>query len=242
MIDRKHFFDTVRHSLFGGSISQKQVDKIGPVLDGLDARHIDKNKMAYILATAFHESDRFNTLREYASGAAYEGRRDLGNTQLGDGKRYKGRGYVQITGRRNYVDWKNRLGVDIVANPDLAADPEYAVPILIDGMLLGTFTGKALGNYVSGAKVDFKNARRVVNGTDRASLIAGYAQKFKAAIREVAVDEPDPEPDTEPKKQPSKAGRNTAIIAALGVILAALGAYLGIPIDDLIKEIMGAVE
>jgi len=69
----------------------------------------------------------------------------------------------------------------------LATDLKWAVPILIDGMLLGTFTGKKLSTYVGKTKADFVNARRVVNGTDRAATIAGYAKKFLAAL-EAAKD------------------------------------------------------
>jgi putative chitinase len=70
-----------------------------------------------------HESDGFCTCEEYASGAAYEGRRDLGNTQPGDGKRYKGRGLIQLTGRANYKKYGDRIGQDLVGNPTKAADP-----------------------------------------------------------------------------------------------------------------------
>jgi predicted chitinase len=182
-MDRAKFFAAIRSGKLVTSLTGDQVQRIEAVIDGLQARSVSIKRAAYILATAFHESDRFRTLTEYASGAAYEGRKDLGNTQAGDGKRFKGRGLVQITGRRNYTDWSKRLGVDIVAKPELAATLKYAVPILIDGMLLGTFTGKKLGDYVD-PLMDFKGARRVVNGTDRASLIADYAGKFLASLKE----------------------------------------------------------
>ncbi|MDJ0513010.1 MAG: hypothetical protein QNJ62_06170 [Methyloceanibacter sp.] len=232
MIDRKRFFDSVRSSLFGGGMNQQQVDWIEAVLAGIDERHIEMNKAAYILATAHHESDRWKTMEEYASGAAYEGRRDLGNTQKGDGRRFKGRGLVQITGRRNYTDWAKRLGVDIVAKPELAATLKNAVPILIDGMLLGTFTGKGLSNYITGSRVDFKNARRVVNGTDRAALIAGHAEKYRSALHEVAIDLPsepdDPVPEPVP---PSK--RSELIVAAVGAVLVALVGLGLLTVEDL---------
>ncbi|NLG54047.1 MAG: hypothetical protein GX542_00095, partial [Rhodococcus sp.] len=72
------------------------------------------------------ESDSFRTFEEYASGRAYEGRADLGNTQPGDGERYKGRGAIQVTGRHNYSQVSEAIGVDFVANPELIAAPEYA--------------------------------------------------------------------------------------------------------------------
>lgn len=142
----------------------------------------DKAQVAYILATTILESGAGAHMEEFASGSAYEGRRDLGNNQSGDGVRYKGRGYVQITGRNNYTNWSKRLGVDLVGNPQLAEKPEYAARILVEGMKEGTFTGKKLADYIGGGKQDFRNARRIVNGTDKADTVAGYAQKILAAM------------------------------------------------------------
>lgn len=181
-MNRKPIFDVVRAR--AGSLKQIHVDRVDAVLDGIEARKLPMNMAAYVLGTALHESDAFRTLNEYASGKAYEGRRDLGNTVKGDGVRFKGRGYVQITGRRNYSDWSKRLGVDLIGNPALASDPQYAVPILIDGMKLGTFTGKKLSDYFSKTKSDWTGARRIVNGRDKATLIAGHARKFYAALQE----------------------------------------------------------
>ncbi len=93
-----------------------------------------KLRIAHFLAQAAHESASFKVLQEYASGAAYEGRADLGNTQAGDGKRYKGRGIFQLTGRANYRRITTLLrkfakwtGVDLETNPEKAADPEISV-------------------------------------------------------------------------------------------------------------------
>jgi putative chitinase len=83
-------------------------------------------RVAHFLAQIGHESDHFQTLHEYASGAAYEGRRDLGNTKAGDGKRYKGRGAIQLTGRANYRTYGKLLDVDFENNPELAEQPKYS--------------------------------------------------------------------------------------------------------------------
>lgn len=143
---------------------------------------LTQEQTAYVLATATHESHLGRFMEELSSGAQYEGRADLGNTQPGDGVRFKGRGYVQITGRANYQDWSNRLGVDLVGNPELAEDPDIAAQILVRGMRDGTFTGRGLDTYINESGTDFRNARRTVNGTDRADLIAGYAVDFNRAL------------------------------------------------------------
>jgi predicted chitinase len=75
------------------------------------------------LAQCGHESGSLVYFEEIASGAAYEGRKDLGNTQPGDGKKYKGRGPIQITGRYNYTDAQAGMGIPLVDRPEMAADP-----------------------------------------------------------------------------------------------------------------------
>ena len=142
------------------------------------------NQIAYVLATAQHESDQFRTMTEYASGSEYEGRSDLGNTQSGDGVRYKGRGFVQLTGRANYRSMGEKLGLDLLNNPALAEIPENAARILIQGMRDGTFTGAKLSDFGSN---DFVGMRAIVNGSDRAGLIAGYADKYAAALKSIGT-------------------------------------------------------
>lgn len=84
---------------------------------------------AHFLAQACHETDHFRTLREYASGAAYEGRADLGNTRPGDGVRFRGRGIFQTTGRANYTQLGLKKGKRdlFIKTPELLEQPEYAV-------------------------------------------------------------------------------------------------------------------
>lgn len=139
---------------------------------------VDQGQLAYILATAFHESHLGRMMEELASGWAYEWRTDLGNVQYGDGPKYKGRGYVQITGRRNYSDWSQRLGINLINNPEKTLEPEIAAKILVLGSRDGTFTGHKLEDHISGVKRDYYNARRIINGLDRATEIAAIAQEF----------------------------------------------------------------
>lgn len=160
-------------------------EDIGRILEVSQEQGLSQEQTAYVIATATHENNLGFFPEELSSGRQYEGRSDLGNTQPGDGERFKGRGYVQITGRRNYTDWSQRLGVDLVNNPELAADKEIAARILVEGMKDGTFTGRALDRYVNDSQTDFTNARRVVNGTDKASLFAGTAENYNNALASV---------------------------------------------------------
>jgi len=90
-----------------------------------------KLRMAHFLAQVMHESGGFRWLREIwgptAAQRGYEGRRDLGNTQSGDGHRFMGRGLIQLTGRHNYQRFSKDLGVDFVSNPQLVEKPPYAI-------------------------------------------------------------------------------------------------------------------
>jgi len=106
----------------------KDVDVLLPfLLDGMESYQITGTlRENHFLAQIAHESGEFRYLKEIASGSAYEGRADLGNTQQGDGIRFKGRGLIQITGRSNYAHLSRDLGVDFLAQPVLLETPEYA--------------------------------------------------------------------------------------------------------------------
>lgn len=196
MNNRAAFFAAVRTSLFGGCLNKGQVAGMEIILAECGTRKVGHpGQAAYILATAFHETAfTMQPIREFGSAAYFhsmydiKGRRPgvakrLGNLTPGDGARFFGRGFVQITGRRNYEDWSRRLGIELVTEPDLALRPDHAARILVEGMQLGTFTGKKLETYVAGDVCDYRNARRIVNGKDKAAAIAAYADKFLAALR-----------------------------------------------------------
>jgi putative chitinase len=238
----KAFFNSVRASF--GPLASNQVQGIELLIkatEGLPLRH-----RAYILATAWHETGpassplHMTPRREIwgptAAQTRYENRHDLGNTVLGDGKRYMGRGYVQITGRANYQKASSLTGRDLVGNPDLALDPAIAARIIVHGMTTGWFTGRKLADFDS-----YENMRRVVNGTDKAALIAGYAEKFEDALKllqasPVAPVPPSPAPippppDIEPPAPlpgPPDAGSSIAaiLLGAAGVLIAALAAWI----------------
>ena len=161
---------------------------------------INPNQYAYELATARRESHLGNWPNEFGGNAYFEKkygyksshRDDLQNTHKGDGAKYHGRGLVQVTGRRNYTDWTERLAkenflhngeaIDLVNHPELAADPRIAAHIAVEGSRDGTFTGRKLGDYINNEKTDYYNARRVINGTDHAQEIADQATSFQGVI------------------------------------------------------------
>ncbi len=227
------FFDAVRATLFDGKLAQHQVDVLNHILSAWEKYGDgDPRKLAYILATAFHETGRFRWLREIwgptAAQKRYEGRADLGNSQPGDGQRFMGRGLVHITGRQNYADWSKRLGIDLVGNPALAERLDIAARILVQGMMLGTFTGRKLADYITPARADYVEARRVVNGTDRSVMIAGYAAKFEQALKKAAPKNPTPIPSDPGVDTPADRPKvNWPAIIFLAA--AALAAFLILP-------------
>lgn len=93
---------------------------------------ISSRRLAHFLAQLVHESGSFRYMEELASGAAYEGRAVLGNTQPGDGVRYKGRGPIQITGRANYRAFGRKIGVDIERHPEIAAVPSIGLHLALE--------------------------------------------------------------------------------------------------------------
>ena len=100
---------------------------LSPLNNAMDEFKINTEKrQAAFIAQLAHESGQFRYVRELASGAAYEGRKDLGNTQPGDGVKFKGRGLLQITGRFGYTACMMGLGIDCVEHPELLEEPENA--------------------------------------------------------------------------------------------------------------------
>ena len=135
---------------------------------------------AAFLAQLAHESAELRYMEEIASGAAYEGRKDLGNTQPGDGKRYKGRGPIQLTGRANYQKYGDLLGLDLVNNPTVAATKEVGFRIaglywqshglneLADSQQFETITRRINGglNGQADRVMYYDRAKRVLNEDD----------------------------------------------------------------------------
>ena len=148
----------------------------------LDNGVIDRGQIAYVFATAELESNFGRFMMELDDGWYLEGREDLENTEPGDGPRFKGRGFIQITGRRNYRIWSNKLGINLIDNPEKAALPDIAAIILVRGMRDGSFTNVGLSDFIVGDRRDFFKARRIVNGLDKADFIAQIADSYFKAI------------------------------------------------------------
>jgi len=211
------FFDAVRLSLFGKKLTEGQVRGMEAIAEAWSrSGDGDDRKLAYLLATAKHETA--NTMAPiYERGAKsyfdkYEPGtklgKALGNTIVGDGYRFRGTGLVQLTGRANFRKAGQKIGVDLIKEPEKAAQLEVAAIILVKGCMEGWFTGKKLGDYINAAKTDYINARRVVNGTDKASLIAGYADKFEEALVSAGKSPAVPSPPT-PSPAPASPQRKT---------------------------------
>lgn len=219
MAMNERFFVAVRASLFGGALSQAQVDGINAI-DRMWTIYGDGNRrhFAYILATAKHETA--NTMqpvretlaktdakaKELLSKAWAAGKMPQVKTDYWSSG-YFGRGFVQLTHKANYQKVQDETGHQLVQSPSLALDIEIAALILVKGMMKGWFTGKKLSDYS-----DFSDMRRVVNGTDRAALIAGYAEKFLTAL---PLAPAKPAPSTAPPPNPKPQNLWTTFMAAI---------------------------
>jgi len=221
MLDRAKFFSSVRDSLFGGKLTERQVQGMDAMLDAIPAG-MPLDHLAYCFATAFHETgakmqpvvenltytsavrirDVWPTrFPSTASATPYVRKpQELANkvygTRMGnlggnDGWNYRGRGFVQLTGRDNYKRAGHALGVDLLTFPELAEEPETAAAILYCGMMEGWFTGKKLSDYFKPGLTDPFNARGIINGDKSrkedgetiGSKVARYYRAFAAALK-----------------------------------------------------------
>jgi putative chitinase len=195
--DRKKFFDGYRIRF--GPLTQDLVDAIEFLLAQIeqDVRfgetETDRRQIAYCLGTfKWETAHSMRPIDEIGSNSYFNKRygpqtkvgKVLGNTKAGDGALFHGRGYVQLTGRRNYTKAKNLTGIDLLMNPDDAKDPALAYQIAIQGMKEGWFTGKRLDQFIKDAVADFENARTIINGHDKAQTIADIARRFSEVLLE----------------------------------------------------------
>jgi putative chitinase len=193
------FFNAVRHGVMGPKLEQSEVEGCQAILSACEGSPLAD--AAYELATAWHETAHTLQPVKEIGGPAYffrlydlKGQRPhvaeaLGNTEPGDGARYAGRGYVQLTGRANYLRAGRALGLgsQLVDAPDRAQEPEIAAKVMAHGMAEGWFTGRKLADFLPAdrpaTRAEFMAARRIINGTDRNDLIADYAVEFQIALQ-----------------------------------------------------------
>lgn len=157
------------------------------VYNNVLGKDITVSWLAYILATTYHETaGTMKPIEEYGKGAGHP----YGEPDPETGQIYDGRGYVQLTWKDNYqkaqdevVDFRSmKHNVPLVMQPDLAMEPWVAAQVAINGMAEGWFTGKKLSDYLTDTMTDYVNARRIINGTDKAQAIAAYAEEAEAAL------------------------------------------------------------
>lgn len=139
-----------------------------------------RNQAAYVLATSYHETA--HTMKPVVE--SYWLSEDWRKRNLRYYPWY-GRGFVQITWEANYKRAEQEIGAAFTKDPSLALKPDLAAKIAVLGMAEGWFTGKKLGDYITTQKSDFVNARRIINGTDKAAIIAGYAHEYDNDLKDI---------------------------------------------------------
>lgn len=180
-IDKALFYKQYRSKF--GTLTQTKVNGLNFLMHKIEQdkepslhnASLWKQEVAYMLATIKHEvADRYQPITEFSNTTCrrYDG-----------GCSYKGRGYVQLTHQYNYQKLSSVVGVDLVANPLKALDADISYRVTSYGMHHGIFTGRGLNKYINENLTDYVNARRIVNGKDKASLIAGYARRFESILR-----------------------------------------------------------
>ena len=187
------FFNEIDITLFKGSINSNQKQGINYKLNAFDKYDIhDDRWRAYMLATSFHETARtMQPVEEIGKGAGkpYGQKRKYNGAVYGDPNRlFYGRGDVQLTWYENYDLMGKLLKIPLLNEPELALDPEISAKIMIEGMTRGIsnrgdFTGVALDDYFNAYRNDSYNARKIINGLDKARTIEGYYRKFLSAFR-----------------------------------------------------------
>jgi hypothetical protein len=174
---------------------QSQVNGLKAIFAAWDAKkeYTDVRWLAYMLATVYHEVDgTMQPIEEYGKGQGrpYGRKFKMAKDRRGNripytspNKLYYGRGFVQLTWFENYELIGRLLGLDLLNNPELALVLENAVAIMFEGMTkgnsnFGDFTGRSLEMYFNSNTDDAINARRIINGVDKARLIAGHHGEF----------------------------------------------------------------
>jgi putative chitinase len=195
--DASKFFSSVRSSVLGPDLSQGEVSGCEAIIEAMEGCPLSWT--AYALATAYRETaSTMQPISEFGGSSYFTRMYDVqgarralaiseGNTTPGDGIKYRGRGYVQLTWKANYARASRELAIDLVEHPDLAMAPNIAAKIMRRGMEQGWFTGKSFhtylpGNFERAAIGPYTQSRRIINGLDHADEIAHHAIEFENAL------------------------------------------------------------
>lgn len=236
-LNKTTLFAYIRKLPFGGTLTADQVTGVESILAAFDAAGgEDVRHLAYILATAFHETGgRMVPVREGFAKSDAQARKILAKYSYVKpdpvtGESYYGRGQVQLTHAANYKRMGEILGLPLYQKPDLALEPETSAKILVEGMMKGVsnrgdFTKYSVEDFFNGAIDDPEGARRVVNGTDKKKLIATYHKAFLDALEAAQeygqpadVKKADAQPDAPNLlKDKTTLGAATAFIGAGGM-------------------------
>ncbi|WP_420129737.1 SH3 domain-containing protein [Longimicrobium sp.] len=203
-IDRQTFF-AAYEAAFGAITKPERKAGFDKLLGAAESDpHItDIRWLAYMLATVKHEcADRWLPIEEFSKGKGLKYGVPVTVTDAGGNaftNVYYGRGYVQLTWDWNYKAMGEKLGNRLLYQPELALDPVVAYQIMSLGMRNGSFTGKGLSKYINDEQCDYVNARRIINGTDKAQTIAGYAARLEAILRASVIAATDGVPVIPPQ-------------------------------------------
>ncbi len=174
----ENFFNAARSTVFRGIIRPHQVDGCNAIAAAWDGPP-DMRQLAYIMATAFHETAfTMQPIEEYGRGRGHA----YGIVNPYTGYAYYGRGLVQLTWMDNYRNMSPVVGIDLVHNPDAALQLPVASKVIDYGMIHGSFTGRKLSDFFNDNRADYVDARTIINGHDKAAQIAEYGQQFHAAL------------------------------------------------------------
>lgn len=220
-INRRIFFDKIRLEPFRGLLPAATVQGCGAIIDEWERRGlVDLRHLAYMLATARGECGpnilpvREGFSKSDEAARAFVTRQGYKYAKAVNGQVYYGRGLVQLTWDYNYKKMGDHLGIDLVNHPDEALKPNVAAAIMFEGMIRGSFTGKKLSDYLNATVTDWSNARRIINGTDKAAQFAAWAKQFHTALIAASSNDvaPPMPPDVEPvkPKEPKPPANNTA--------------------------------
>lgn len=174
-------FEKARKQFFPNGYTPEQTDSISAIVRECNEQQVPlKEQVAYILATAYHECHnpkkpemRMTPMREFGGDAYLKSKKYYP---------YYGRGFSQLTWKDNYAKEGDRLNLPLVQDPDMILDIDTSANSHVYCMMKGRYTGRKVPDYINENKVDYVNARRVVNGTDKADLIAGYAEGFEGCL------------------------------------------------------------